>query len=189
MKTKLILGAAVLALAACGSSDDKTAGNGSAAATDGGSAAATGGGSSASGVSLEPGLWEMKTEVVSVSAEGLPPGAAESMKAQAGGTTRNCMSAEDAKGPKADMFAKGQPGNCKSEGFSWSGGRIQGKTTCSGGPAGGKAVVTMDGTYSGQAMDMTLKSETDVAGHAIKSEMRISGKRVGECTADDAKEG
>jgi hypothetical protein len=181
MKTHLILGAAALALAACGSSD-KSGGNGSSAAAGGS------GSGGASGISLQPGEWEMKTEVVNVSAEGLPPGIAEGMKAQAGSTTRTCMTAEEAKGPKADMFARNNPGNCKSEGFSWSGGRIHGTTTCTGTEGAGKAVVTMDGQYSPQSIDMTMKSETDIAGKAMKVEMRISGHRVGECSAS-TKEG
>jgi hypothetical protein len=175
MKTHLILSAAVLALAACGSSD-KSGGNGS--------AAAPGGGGSASGISLQPGEWEMKTEVVKVEVEGLPPGVAEGMKAQAGGTSRTCMTPEEAKGPKGDMFA-GTKANCKSEGFSWSGGRIQGKTTCTGAGGAGKTVMEMDGRYSPQSIDMTMKSETDLgaAGKPMKMEMHVSGRRVGECSA------
>jgi hypothetical protein len=171
--TGLAAVAAVLALAACGSSD-KGDGNGSAAS----------GGGSASGVSLQPGEWEMKTEVVNVTAEGLPAGIADGMKAQAASTTKTCMTPEEAKGPKGDIFA-GNQSNCKSEGFSWSGGRIKGKTTCSGQGGAGKTVMEMDGTYSAQNIDMTMKSETDLgmAGKAMKMEMRVSGRRIGECTA------
>jgi hypothetical protein len=176
MKTHLILSAAALALAACGSSD-KGDGNGSAAAPGGG----------AVGVSLQPGEWEMKTEVVSIAAEGLPKGMTEGMKANAGSTSRTCMTPEEAKGPKGDLFAGDKSGNCKSEGFSWSGGRIKGITTCSP-PGGGKTVMTMDGRYSPQSIDMTMKSQTDIAGKAMTMEMRVSGRRVGECSAA-AKEG
>jgi hypothetical protein len=179
MKTQMILGAAALALAACGSSGgDKASegGNGSTAAT--GSS-----GGAASGVSRQPGEWEMKTEVVNVKVEGLPEGVADGMKAQAAGTNRTCMTPEEAKGPSADVFAKNNPANCKSEGFSWSGGKIQGKTTCSGEGGTGKTVMTMDGRYTPQSIDMTMKSETDMMGKAMTMEMRVSGKRVGECTA------
>ncbi len=110
----------------------------------GDSAAGGGGSASASGVSLQPGEWEMKTEVVNVSAEGLPAGIADGMKAQASSTTKTCMTAEEAKGPKGDIFA-GKGSNCKSEGFSWSGGRIKGKTTCTGQGGAGKTVMEMDG--------------------------------------------
>ena len=173
MKTHLILGVAALALAACGSSD-KSGGNDS--------AAAAGGGGSASGVSLQAGEWEMKTEVVNVTAEGLPPGIAEGMKKSASATTKTCMTEEEAKGPKGDLFTGDKSGNCKSEGFSWANGKITGKTTCGDGTSG-KTVMTMDGQYSGQSIDMTIKSQTDVAGRGISMEMRMSGRRVGECSA------
>ena len=101
----------------------------------------------------------------------------------ASATTKTCMTAEEAKGPKGDLFAGDKSGNCKSEGFSWSGGRIKGKTTCTGQGGPGKTVMTMDGTYSAQKIDMTMKSETDLAGNAMTMEMRVSGRRLGECTA------
>lgn len=175
MKTHLILSAAVLVLAACGKSGG---GNESTAAAGGGGSA------SAAGVNLQPGEWEMKTEVVNVSAEGLPAGITDGMKAQASSTTKTCMTPEEAKGPKGDIFA-GKGSNCKSEGFSWSGGRIKGKTTCTGQGGAGKTVMEMDGQYSPQSIDMTMKSETDLGmqGKAMKMEMRVTGRRVGECSA------
>ena len=172
MKTQTLLSAAMLVLAACGSKSD---GNGSSAAAGGGGA-----------VSLEPGEWEMKTEVVNVSAEGLPAGIADSMKAQAAATTRDCMTPEEAKGPKGDMFAQNNPANCKTEGFSWSGGKISGKTTCTGSGGAGATTMTMDGTYGPQNIDMTMKSETDLAGKAMTMEMRVTGRRIGECPAGKA---
>jgi hypothetical protein len=167
MKTQLILGVAALALAACGKS-----GSGS-------------GGGSGAGISLQPGEWEIKTEVVNVTAEGLPPGMMDGMKKSAGSTTRTCMTAEDAKGPKGDLFAGDKSGNCKSENFSWSGGKISGKTVCAGsGPGGaGKTTMEMSGTYAAQNIDMTMKSQTDLGGKAMTMEMRVSGHRVGECSA------
>ena len=181
MKTKLILGAAALALAACGGSGNDKGGN--AQAGGGNGSAAAGGGGSASGVSLRPGEWEMKTEVVNVAAEGLPAGIAEGMKAQASSTSKTCMTPEEAKGPKGDMFSGNNPANCKSEGFSWSGGRINGKTTCTGQGGVGATEMTMSGSYGAETIDMTMKSKTDLAGKAMTMEMRVSGRRVGECTA------
>ena len=180
MKTHLILTAAALALAACGSGADKAGegGNGSAAGNAGGGSVG-----SASAVNLQPGEWEMTMNVVDVKVEGLPEGVADSMKKEGGKATRTCMTEEEAKGPKADMFTKDNPGNCRTEGFSWSGGRIQGKTICDGQGGAGKTQMTMDGRYSPQSIDMTMKSETDMMGKAMTMEMRLSGRRVGECTA------
>ncbi|HEX8125296.1 MAG TPA: DUF3617 domain-containing protein [Allosphingosinicella sp.] len=197
MKTHLILSAAALALAACGSSGgDKGegAGNSAAAAESGGGSAggAKGGGGSAAGtggasgsaVQLQPGEWEIKMEVVDIEVAGLPEGVAEGMKSQAGGgTNRTCMTPEDAKGPSAEMFGKNDPANCKSEGFAWSGGRILGKTTCQAENGQGKTVMTMDGRYTPQNIDMTMKTQTDMMGKDMTMQMRVTGRRVGECTA------
>lgn len=166
--------AAMLALTACGSSD-KSDGNGTAAVAGG-----SGGGS---GVSLQPGEWEMKMEVLDVKAEGLPAGMADGMKKSAGSTSKTCMTPEEAKGPKGDIFAGDKSGSCKSEGFKWADGRIQGKTTCPGQGGTGETVMTMNGTYSPQNIDMTMKTQTDLAGKPMTMEMRVSGRRVGECTA------
>jgi hypothetical protein len=190
MKTHLILGAAALALAACGSSGgegNRSGGNEAAAATGGagkgGTAANGSGGASGAEVSLQPGEWEMKMEVVDVKVEGLPEGVAEGMKKEAGKANRTCMTPEEAKGPKPDLFTKDNPGNCKSEGFTWAGGRIQGKTVCTGEGGAGKSEMTMDGRYSPQSIDMTMKSDTEMMGKKMTMEMRLSGRRVGECTA------
>ncbi|HEU0100091.1 MAG TPA: DUF3617 domain-containing protein [Allosphingosinicella sp.] len=191
MKTKLMMTAAALALAACGGSADKSGGNGSLAATggDAGSAAATGGagraggGENGVGVNLQPGEWEMKMEVVDVVAEGLPPGMAETMKKSASTTNRTCMTEEEAKGPKGDMFSGQKGGSCKSEGFRWAGGRIEGKTTCPGQAGTGETVMTMSGQYSPQSIDMKMSTKTDLMGKPLTMEMRVSGKRVGECSA------
>jgi len=181
MKTRLILGAAALALAACGGSGDGKGGEG---AGNGSAAAESGGGGSAAGVSLQPGEWEMKMEVVDVKAEGMPAGVVEGLKKSGpSGTNRTCMTPEEAKGPSADLFTKNNANNCKTEGFSWAGGRIQGKTTCTGQDGAGKTVMTMDGRYGPQSMDMTMRSDTDVMGKVMTMEMRVTGRRVGECTA------
>lgn len=175
MKTCLTITAAALALAACGGSE-KSDGSGT-------EAAATGGGGGGSGVSLQPGEWEMKMEVVDVKAEGLPAGMAEGMKKSASTTSRTCMTPEDAKGPKGDIFAGDKSGNCKSEGFKWAGGRIEGRTVCPGQGGAGETTMTMAGTYGARNIDMTMKSETDLMGKPMTMEMRVSGKRVGECSA------
>ncbi|HEU0134184.1 MAG TPA: DUF3617 domain-containing protein [Allosphingosinicella sp.] len=179
MKIHLILGVAALALASCGGS----AGDGNQSGGNGSAAAAAGGGASGSAINLQPGEWEMKMEVVNVKVEGLPEGVAESMKKQGGEATRTCMTPEEAKGPKPDLFTKNNPANCKSEGFSWANGRIQGKTVCSGEGGAGKSEMTMDGRYSAQNIDMTMKSDTEMMGKTMTMEMRLSGRRVGECTA------
>ena len=120
-----------------------------------------------------------------MNAPGLPESVTAAMK-QPTVTNRTCMTPEEANGPKADMFAGNAGANCKQEGFSWSGGRIKGKTTCAGTDGTGKVSMTMDGTYSAQSMDMNMKMTTEAAGTPMTVETRMTGKRVGECPAGKA---
>src|SRR5215210_3933205 len=102
MTARFLIAASLLALAACGSKGD---GN----STKAGGGGLFGGGA----VSLQPGEWEMKMELLDIKGPGIPPNAVAQMKQQSARTTRDCMTPEEAKGPKADMFTKGQAGNCK----------------------------------------------------------------------------
>jgi len=167
-----ITAAGLLALAACGGPDDKADGTGSAAGSGG-------------QVKLQPGEWEMTMETVSVTAPGLPASVAAAMK-QPKATSLTCMTPEEASGPKADMFAGSAGANCKQEGFTWSGGRIKGKTTCEPAGGAGKTVMEMDGQYSAQSMDMNMKMSTEAAGTPMTVETRMTGKRVGDCPAGKA---
>jgi hypothetical protein len=171
-----IAAAGLLALAACGSSGSKSGGNGAASATSSG-----GGGAPGAAISLQPGEWEMTMEMLNVTAPGMPPAVAAQMKRRT--TSRTCMSPEEAKGPKPDTFVPQQNGmNCKREDFAWGGGRIHGKTTCTGINGSGTIVTEMDGEYSAQSMDMTMKTDTKTSGVSMAAEMRLTGRRVGECT-------
>ena len=173
-----VAAAGLLALAACGSSGSKSEGNGA--------AANAGGGPSGGAVALQPGEWEMTMETLNVSAPGMPPDVAARMKREPT-TTRTCMTPEEAKGPKADTFVPQQNGmNCKQEDFAWGSGRIHGKTTCTGINGSGTITSEMDGQYSAQSMDMRVKTDTKTPGVSVAAEMRISGRRIGECPAGKA---
>ncbi|HEY5722091.1 MAG TPA: DUF3617 domain-containing protein [Allosphingosinicella sp.] len=172
MRTSSCLASAMLlGLAACGSGGSD--GNGSSASSGG-------------ATQLEPGLWEMKMELVDVKGPGIPAGAAAQMKQQLARVTTDCMTPEEAKGPRSDMFTKGQAANCKQDDFSWSGGKIHGVMTCGGaGPGGeGKVTMTMDGQYGGESIEMTMKTKTEAEGGSMDMDMKITGRRVGECPAE-----
>ena len=172
MRIHLVLAStAVLLLAACGDSGSDKAG------TSGDS----GGGA---GMQLQPGEWEMKTEVVNVSAPGMPPQVAAQMK-QPAQVTRDCMTPEEAKGPKGDMFAGNKAANCTQNDFNWSGGKIHGVLTCTAGNQG-KVTMTMDGSYGAQNIDMTMNTKSEAQGMVMDMEMRVTGRRIGECPAGKA---
>jgi hypothetical protein len=157
----------LLVLAACGSGEKGSESSG-----------ILGGG----GGAMEPGEWEMTMETVNVSAPNLPPEALAQMK-RPPVTSRTCMSAEEAKGPKPDTFTGNAGGaNCKTEGFSWAGGKIKGTTTCSP-PGGGKMTMAMDGDYGPNSMTMNMKTSTEAQGMTMNMDARITGKRIGDCPA------
>lgn len=166
MRTSLsIASVMVLSLAACGSGEK-------------GGDSILGGGSGM----MQAGEWEMTIETVNVSAPNLPPGALAQMK-QAPVTTRTCMSEEEARGPKPETLTSNAGGsNCKTEGFSWAGGKIKGTTTCT--PAtGGKMTMTMDGEYDRTSMTVNMKNATEAQGMAMTMDIKMTGKRVGDCPA------
>ncbi|MEO7177422.1 MAG: DUF3617 family protein, partial [Allosphingosinicella sp.] len=131
-----------------------------------------------SAFNLQPGEWEMKSEVINV--EGVPPGIAMAARMQGVGTSRLCVTADEARRPVPDMFVRNPSGSCKSEGAS-AGGRIRRKTVCR---AGGDIALSMEGQYTLRTVDVTIKSEINARGRQV-TETRFTGRLVGDCT--DAK--
>jgi major membrane immunogen (membrane-anchored lipoprotein) len=174
MGTRVILAAtAAIALAACGGSDK---GDGNQAA--GTQSAAAGG---ASGMNLNPGQWETTVEMKPGKVPGMPAGMGSIAMPKT--TVQTCMTAEDAKGPKGDMFTGKKDGNCTNRDFSMSGGRLRGTVTCSAEGQGGETVMVMDGRYSPDSFDVTMKVSGKAGGAPFDMEMHSTGRRIGECPA------
>jgi Protein of unknown function (DUF3617) len=191
MKTRLILGAAALALAGCGSSQKPAGGNaaGDSVSTPSGSASAAGAGAAGGGNLIRPGEWETKVETVEVDAPGMPAQVKQMMANAMGGskmTVRDCVTPEEARRPNADLFAGKDRGNCTSKDFSMSGGRLRGTISC---PAGngrtGSMTMAMDGRFGPDSYTVSQNITTDAAGSKMTIKARVTGRRVGEC----AKEG
>jgi hypothetical protein len=138
-------------------------------------------GSGGGGMNMQPGEWEMTVEMLNVSAPNMPPAAAAALK-RPPVTNRTCLSEAEAKGPTHESFTGQAGGDCKAEGFSWAGGKIAGKTTCTP-PGGGKTVMTMDGEYGPTSMTMNMKTATEAQGINMTMDARVTGKRIGDCPA------
>ena len=78
--------------------------------------------------------------------------------------------------------------NCKQEGFHLGRRQDQGDDDLRRPPAAaGKSRMEMDGTYSAdESMDMNMKMTTEAAGMSMTIEMRMTGRRVGDCPAGKA---
>lgn len=182
MKSIILMAGAAAALAACGSKDE-AGGNASAVAATNAAApsntatanastpsASAGAPAQGGGLSLEPGLYEVKATIGAGGANGTHK-------------ATNCLTREEVAKANAGLFTDKENKSCTQDGFTVANGRIQGTMTCSGGDIPGKATVTMSGTYSSTAYDMDQKMAIDAGGMKMNVETHISGRRVGECPA------
>lgn len=195
-KTDLMMGLALAAaLAACGKptpgrSDNNmaatTASNAvvpssnatASAAPNPGAAPATAG--APGGVTLNPGQWETVTEsAVTGLPPNMPPAVAAKMKSQKV-TSLHCLTPEKAAHPGSDFFGKASK-QCKND-IVMAGGRVSGSMTCNG-MGGGSSVVSIDGHYGGDAMDMSMKMSSTSHGQSMTMTSHMVGRRIGECPA------
>lgn len=177
MSAKILISACLaLALAGCGGSEtsatnDVDGGTGSeAAASDGGA------------MQIQPGEWETTSEMVNIEAPNMPPEMAAAMKQNIGQktTSRTCITPEEASG--GEFMTTDSDAQCTKEGISFAGGRIQGSMTCTG--EEGRATITMTGQHSGTSYDMRSKVVSANESGNLTMETRVTGRRLGECTAE-----
>jgi hypothetical protein len=188
-----VLGLA-LALGGCGKSGSQASGNGAAAGNAAAPAAsasaeAQGGGTAAAGaVQLNPGEWETTSQMTMTGLGNLPPEAARAMKGLSQKvTTRHCLTPERARNPGGDLFSGKHQEGCSRQGFVFAGGRVQGSMTCKD-PRGMASTVTMDGQYSGDSFDVTMKMTASGEGRGMTWNAHTIGRRIGACPAGADKE-
>ena len=174
---------APLALMACNSGPSVTATNASSAEV----AAKV----KAAGVAdkfVAPGQWQTVMTIQDISIPGMTPDMVRIMKGHIGApkTFESCLTAAEAAKPKEDFFAKGN-GNCRYDRFAMGGGKIDAAMTCRG--EGIARKMTMSGTYSADAYQMTMASAgtpdkaNPMAGMTMK--MELAAKRTGACTGKE----
>ena len=196
---------AALILVGCGS-QDKSANNTAAGPAQGGNAAGPAAGAETgapapgpapSGAQqMQPGYWEMVTQVTSVEAPGAPPQAQAQLRAQQGRsqTDRRCITPEQAANPTRDLVGSGpQSRNCQFSDRIFAGGVIRVSATCRqpGGPS--QAQLAMEGRFSATTLEATLTvtatgpNMTGGSGmQRVRASSTVRGRRVGECPARGA---
>jgi len=185
----MLAGSALLALGACGKSEDKP-GNGAGETQSVQEIAAQ-----VKKISLQPGEWETTSEIVEAkienAPEGMPAGMMDAMKGRKT-TVKNCITPEQAENPGADFLTAQKDGRCTYSGFEMSGGTIKGTVTCAGGE-GGTATMKMEGIYTPASYTTTVSMVSAGMGGAQAKDMtmhmttKVSGKRIGECPATPVK--
>lgn len=179
------LAAMLLPLAACGSKES---------AED--TAAASGEEKSVEEVKREadklikpkPGAYKQTIEMVDMQVPGLPPEAAEQMKAMTAKVETHtiCITDEDAENSFKDMFDNvGKGEECQFNRFNVVGGKLDAEMTCAT-PDSGQATMSMNGTVTETSSDimvgMDMKGgEGPMANMTMK--MHMTSERTGECAS------
>lgn len=134
---------------------------------------------------VRPGRWVSEVALESIDIPGMPPAAAEQIKAtmaKAASGHETCLTADQVKRPSEDFFA-GKDGNCRYDRFTMDGGKIDGVMRCS--AQGSTQLIRFDGDYSPESYTMRMSSTLENAGgpgtNPMTMAMRIKSRRVGEC--------
>lgn len=172
-----IAAVAVLLLASCGGPGDnqQKAESGNAATP-----AASGVGAAGAAVAMQPGQWEITTEVLRMEVPNMPKGVSAPTPPPT--TVRTCLTPQQASAPSGGFLTgSGESGGCTTENMSMSGGRIQGTVQCN--QPGTTMRSTMDGQFSPTGFEVNQQVETSAQGMNMTIQSRTSGRRVGDCPA------
>lgn len=128
-----------------------------------------------SAVRVEPGLWELTSEVVDVRAPELPLEIRDRMIGPRS-RQRHCISAEQAARPSANFLAARGDSLCSYRRFSVRGGVAEGVMTCP------DAEVRMRGRYGPRTYDTRMEMRSPMPGGATMTlQIRARGRRLGPC--------
>jgi hypothetical protein len=135
---------------------------------------------------LQPGQWEMTSEIVDVTMtqKGAP---AAPIKAGTKVTMANCITPEQVKAPDATLFS-GTKGSCKYDNFYMANGRLNAQMSCTQPGQQGSMMMNIDGNYTPTTIEVNSDLNPYVAGAGdMRMTSKLTGKRIGECTAEALK--
>ena len=131
-------------------------------------------------VRIEPGMWERSTEVLSVSAPGMPREYASRLTGRRN-SSRHCITPEQAARPNATFLATQRNSECSYRDFRMENGEVSGTMICRG-PDTGEMRTRMSGRYGPQGYDMRMHIEAPMqSGETMTTEMQVRGRRAGPC--------
>ena len=128
-----------------------------------------------SSMRIEPGLWELTSEVLEVRGPDLPREVRNRMVGPRP-RLRHCITPEQAARPSANFLAGRPDRGCVYRTFAARDGRMTGETICP------DTRTRMEGRYGPRAYDMRMEMESPVpGGEAMTLELRARGRRIGDC--------
>ena len=168
-----ILGVAILA--GCSGQTTEPAGNNTAAAAGGNTQTAA---AAPRIMALQPGQWETRVEILKMEMPGMPNAP---MPQTPPTTVSQCITPEQANKPIEGIMAGGAlPPGCVSESNNVTDGRIQATFSCAQNNIPTR--VSMQGVISPTAYEMEMDVSGGEGQTAVRSEMRVRARRLGECT-------
>ncbi|HJQ17339.1 MAG TPA: DUF3617 domain-containing protein [Allosphingosinicella sp.] len=131
-------------------------------------------------IKLQPGQWEMTTEITNLAVPQSKQAAAKPI------TISNCITADQIDRPQPSIFASSK-GNCSYDNFYMSNGHLNGSVKCALPDGAGSVATSIDGSYTASTMTASVQTMNSVGGVA-NSQMsaKLSGRRIGECTTPPA---
>ena len=128
---------------------------------------------------IEPGLWELTSEVVEVRAPDLPREVRNRMVGPRS-RLRNCITPLQAERPSANFLAARGGNDCRYSDFSVRDGQLRGTMSCP------EVTATMVGRYGPRAYAMSMEMASPMPGGATMTlEVRARGRRIGDCEDGD----
>lgn len=129
---------------------------------------------------IEPGQWELASEVVDVRAADLPHEVRQRMIGPRS-RLRHCITPDQAARPEANFLAARDDSACVYRGFTARDGRIAGEMICP------DATARMQGRYRPDRYDMRMTMASPMENGAMMTlTLRSRGRRVGSCGEDES---
>jgi hypothetical protein len=137
----------------------------------------------AADVKLQPGQWETTVELtgMSMSDKSAAPAGVVGKKT----TVSSCITPEQVEQPSAALFS-GSDSSCKYDNFYMSDGRLSTTMTCTRPGMSGNMMSMVDGTYTATTFEATVETQSYTGSHDFKTDAKVTGRRIGECTAEAA---
>lgn len=137
---------------------------------------------------VNPGKWQQTATLISIEAPDMPPEAREMMGKAMGDAQVHevCLTPEQAKSPREDFFT-GADKNCRYEHFNWGDGKIDLKLNCRHENASQTMALVGEYQPNSYTMSMTATNQGSGPDEQMVMKMKVDAKRVGECTAEEAR--
>lgn len=134
-----------------------------------------------------PGQYKQTMEIMQIDVPGMPPQAAEQMKAmmRKSQVREFCLTREDSDKGFRDMYKDvgKRDGQCTWSRFDANGGKLDAQMNCKA-PQGGSGLITLAGTVSETGSDVTMSMDMSGAAQPMgnmKMTMHMTTQRLGDC--------